>query len=137
MRRTLTFLLLVGLGTVSSAYGADRAAARLSLKNYALAHCIANQFSDKSDLRDDVGAAIGMYGFMGGGMHNMLQNEDTLETLHDPYAATDDYVSSVYDSVSANSKYRDKKVVFYACLKIYNSKELDRFVKSQDQYIRH
>jgi len=137
MRRTLTFLLLVVLGTVSSAYGADIAAARLSLKNYALAHCIANQFSDKSDLRDDVGAAIGMYGFMGGGTHNILQNEDTLETLHDPYAATDDYVSSVYDSVSANSKYRDKKVVFYACLKIYNSKDLDRFVKSQDQYIRH
>jgi len=136
MRKKSALLLLVFFGLASSAYGADIAAARLSLKNYALAHCIANQFSDKSDLRDDIGSAIGMYGFMGGGMHNILQNEDTLETLHDPYAATEDYVSSAYDSVSANSKYRDKKVVFYACLKIYNSKDLDRFVKAQDKYIR-
>jgi hypothetical protein len=136
MRKKSALLLLVFFGLASSAYGADIAAARLSLKNYALAHCIANQFSDKSDLRDDIGSAIGMYGFMGGGMHNILQNEDTLETLHDPYAATENYVSSAYDSVSANSKYRDKKVVFYACLKIYNSKDLDRFVKAQDKYIR-
>jgi hypothetical protein len=136
MRKKSALLLLAFFGLASSAYGADIAAARLSLKNYALAHCIANQFSDKSDLRDDIGSAIGMYGFMGGGMHNILQNEDTLETLHDPYAATEDYVSSAYDSVSANSKYRDKKVVFYACLKIYNSKDLDRFVKAQDKYIR-
>lgn len=67
MRKKSALLLLAFFGLASSAYGADIAAARLSLKNYALAHCIANQFSDKSDLRDDIGSAIGMYGFMGGG----------------------------------------------------------------------
>ncbi|WP_341869398.1 T6SS amidase immunity protein Tai4 family protein [Pseudomonas kitaguniensis] len=136
MRKKLALLLLTVLGAVNSAYGADIAAARQSLKNYGLAHCIADRFPDKSDVRDDIGAAIGMYGFMGSGMHTIIQNEDTLETLHDPYAATGDYISSVYDSVSANSKHRDKKVVFYACLKIYNSKDLDRFIKDQDKYIR-
>lgn len=136
MREKLAFLLLVVFGVTSPAYGAEVAAARQSLKNYGLAHCITNQFPDKSDVRDDIGIAIGMYSFVGGGMHTILQDEDTLETLHDPYTATTDYVSSVYDSVSATSKYTDKKVVFYACLEIYNSKALDRFIKAQDRYIQ-
>ena len=136
MRKTLALLLLVGFGAVSSAYGTEVAAARQFLKNYGLAHCIAHQFPEKSEVRDDIGIAIGMYSFVGGGMHTILQNEDTLETLHDPYAATADYIYSAYDSVSANSKHADKKVVFYACLDIYNSKELDRFIKDQDTYIR-
>lgn len=69
-------------------------------------------------------------------MHTILQDEDTLETLHDPYAATADYVYSTYNTVPANSKNTDKKVVFYACLEIYNSQRFDIFIKAQDKYIR-
>jgi hypothetical protein len=136
MREKLAFLLLFVFGTVSPAYGADTATARQSLKNYGLAHCIADQFPDKSDIRDDIGATIGIYSFVGGGMHTILQDEDTLETLHDPYTATAHYVTSIYNSASATSKHTNKKIVFYACLEIYNSKGLDFFVRSQDRYIR-
>ncbi|WP_150618137.1 hypothetical protein [Pseudomonas fluorescens] len=132
----LMFLVIGGICTTASA-AVDVQAARLSLKNYGLAYCIANQFPDKSDVRDDIGIAIGIYGFMGSGMHTILQNEDTLETLHNPYDATSDYVFAAYDKVSAGSKYTDKKVVFYACLDVYNSKEFDAFIKTQDKYIRH
>ncbi|GFM67419.1 hypothetical protein PSCICJ_35370 [Pseudomonas cichorii] len=129
------FFLAAGFG--SAAYGAvDVAAARQSLKDYGLANCIVKQFPDESDVKSDIKLAIGAYGFMGGGMHTVLQNEDTLETLHNPYKATMDYVFSAYDKVSAGSKYSKKKMVLYACLKVYNSKEFDEFIKSQDKYIQ-
>ncbi|GFM69763.1 hypothetical protein PSCICL_07550 [Pseudomonas cichorii] len=132
--RTL-FFLVAGFG--NAAYGAlDVAAARQSLKDYGLSNCIVKQFSGESDIKSDIKLAIGAYGFMGGGMHTVLQNEDTLETLHNPYKVTMDYVFSAYDKVSAGSKYSKKKMVFYACLKVYNSKEFDAFIKSQDKYIQ-
>lgn len=132
----LVFFLVSFLCAGNAAYGADIAAARQALKNYGLAHCIADQFPDKSAMRDDMGGAIGLYGFMGKGLHDILQDEDTLETRHNPYVATADYIASVYSGVPASSKYANKKVVFYACLDIYNAEAFDRFISTQDKYIR-
>ncbi|AVO60125.1 hypothetical protein [Pseudomonas chlororaphis] len=136
MKRILAVLLLTAGNMGSVAYaGVDVAAARQSLKNYGLGYCIVNQFKDASDVKSDIESAIGAYSFMGSGMHSILQNEDTLETLHNPYDATTDFVSSMYEKTQASSKYTDKKVVFYACLDIYNSKAFDEFIKTQDPYI--
>ncbi|AZD30735.1 hypothetical protein [Pseudomonas chlororaphis] len=136
MKRILAVLLLTAGNMGSVAYaGVDVAAARQSLKNYGLGYCIVNQFKDESDVKSDIESAIGAYSFMGSGMHSILQNEDTLETLHDPYDATTDFVFSMYEKTQASSKYTDKKVVFYACLDIYNSKALDDFIRTQDPYI--
>ncbi|WDH33451.1 hypothetical protein [Pseudomonas chlororaphis] len=136
MKRILAVLLLTtgNMGSVAYA-GVDVAAARQSLKNYGLGYCIVNQFKNESDVKSDIESAIGAYSFMGSGMHTILQNEDTLETLHNPYDATTDFVFSMYEKTQASSKYRDKKVVFYACLDIYNSKAFDDFIKTQDPYI--
>ncbi|AJO79648.1 hypothetical protein [Pseudomonas sp. MRSN 12121] len=136
MKRMLAVLLLTAgqLGSVAYA-GVDVAAARQSLKNYGLGYCIVNQFKAKSDLKRDIESAIGGYSFMGNGMHSIQQNEDTLETLHDPYEATTDFVSSLYEKTQANSKHRDRKVVFHACLAIYNAQAFDDFIKTQDPYI--
>ncbi|NNB43693.1 hypothetical protein [Pseudomonas chlororaphis] len=136
MKRILAVLLLTAGNMGSVAYaGVDVAAARQSLKNYGLGYCIVNQFKDASDVKSDIESAIGAYSFMGSGTHSILQNEDTLETLHNPYDATTDFVSSMYEKTQASSKYTDKKVVFYACLDIYNSKAFDEFIKTQDPYI--
>ncbi|AUG03206.1 hypothetical protein CXQ81_22205 [Pseudomonas sp. 09C 129] len=136
MKRILAVWLLIAGNMGSVAYaGGDITAARQSLKNYGLGYCIVNQFKNESDVKSDIESAIGAYSFMGSGMHTILQNEDTLETLHNPYDATTNFVFSMYEKTQASSKYTDKKVVFYACLDIYNSKALDDFIKIQDPYI--
>lgn len=136
MKRILAVWLLIAGNMGSVAYaGGDITAARQSLKNYGLGYCIVNQFKNESDVKSDIESAIGAYSFMGSGMHTILQNEDTLETLHNPYDATTNFVFSMYEKTQASSKYTDKKVVFYACLDIYNSKAFDDFIKTQDTYI--
>ena len=72
---------------------------------------------------------------MGNGQHLIMQNEDNLAVIDDPYAATKKYMLDAYQNTPAISKYTDKKMAFYGCLEIYNSDEFDKFIKSQDQYL--
>ncbi|MGN4048868.1 hypothetical protein [Pseudomonas sp. SM4] len=109
--------------------------ARQTLKNYGLSHCLLAPFNEQSALRKDIALAAGAYSFMGKGMHTVLQNEDTLQVLHDPYEETRNHVSAAYDLTSANSKYSDEKMVFHACLQVYNSEAFERFIRAQDAYI--
>ncbi len=109
--------------------------ARQSLKNYGLGHCILKQFDEKSAIQKDISLSTGAYSFMGKGMHTVLQNEDTLETLHDPYKETREYIYIAYNKTPARSQHSDKKIVFYACLSVYNSSQFDDFIKTQDKYI--
>lgn len=135
-RKSVVWILLL-LSAVGSASGADMEAARQSLKNYGLAYCIDDRFPDPSDIKEDLGFAISIYAFTGAGMHAITQNVDTLEMLHNPYDATTDYIDSVYDNVAGVSKSTGKKIVWYACLHIFGSKEFDDFIKTQDEYIEH
>ncbi len=105
------------------------------LKNYGLANCIDSQFKEPSAIKEDISLAIGAYSFMGKGMHMIVQNEDTQEVLHDPYAATEKFILDAYQKTSALSKYSDQKMVFYGCLDVYNSQAFDAFVRTQDQYV--
>ncbi|MFJ4251304.1 hypothetical protein [Pseudomonas sp. NPDC089741] len=109
--------------------------ARQSLKNYGLSHCLLAPFNEQSALRKDIALAAVAYSFMGKGMHTVLQNEDTLQVLHDPYNETRNHVSAAYAQTSAGSKYSDEKMVFHACLQVYNSEAFDRFIRAQDAYI--
>lgn len=139
MKKTLALSLLLVLVAAGTVYATDTdtdtEAARIYLKKHGLVYCIAKQFPERSDMRKDLGLAMGSYHFMGTGMHRIIQNEDTLETLHDPYKATNNYILSVYDDFRAGHKFTKKKIVFHACLQIYNSKEFNDFIESQDQYI--
>ena len=69
--------------------------------------------------------------------HAILQNEDTLEVIHDPYVETEKYVADAYAKTSSTSKQSGKNIVFYSCLEIYNSPAFDAFIKSQDQYLQN
>ncbi|AZC95290.1 hypothetical protein [Pseudomonas chlororaphis] len=114
---------------------ADLPKAREMLKNYGLANCIDSQFKEPSAIKEDISLAIGAYSFMGKGMHMIVQNEDTQEVLHDPYAATEKFILDAYQKTSALSKHSDQKMVFYGCLDVYNSQAFDAFVRTQDQYV--
>ncbi len=110
--------------------------ARTILKNYGLARCVASRFDEESELKSDISLSGGVYHFMGIGMHQIKQNEDTLETLHDPYRKTREFILSVYDSFESRIKHGNRALIFDTCLIIYNSAEFDEFIKSQDQYIQ-
>ena len=69
--------------------------------------------------------------------HAILQNEDTLEVIHDPYVETEKYVADAYAKTSSTSKQSGKNIVFYSCLEIYNSPAFDAFINSQDQYLQN
>ncbi len=126
-------LLLVSGRAMATEIDTDRA--RETLKNYGLATCIASQFKDESGIKSDIGLAIGSYSSMGKGQHLIIQNENTLEVRHDPYVETEKYMRVAYANTSSISKHSDKKMVFYGCLEVYNSREFDAFVQSQDQYL--
>ncbi|MFJ2361830.1 hypothetical protein [Pseudomonas fluorescens] len=86
--------------------------ARQSLKNYGLSHCILKPFNERSALEKDIALSANAYSFMGKGMHTILQNEDTLQVLHDPYKETRNYVLAAYEQKPSNSKFSNEKVVF-------------------------
>jgi len=132
------FVAISILGTSATALSSEAKvnAARISLKNYGLANCISNQFKSDSDIKSDLGLAIGAYSAMGKGQHAISQNEDTLEVIHDPYAETEKYVTEAYTKASSTSKQSGRNIVFYSCLEIYNSPAFDAFIKSQDQYLQ-
>jgi hypothetical protein len=109
--------------------------ARQTLKNYGLSHCILKPFNERSALEKDIALSANAYSVMGKGMHSILQNEDTLQVLHDPYKETRNYVLAAYEQTPSNSKYSNEKVVFLACLKVYNSDAFNSFINSQDGYI--
>ncbi|WP_253756698.1 hypothetical protein [Pseudomonas fluorescens] len=91
----------------------------------------------QSDIKSDKGLAIGAYSAIGKGQHVILQNEDTLQVTHDPYAETEKYMADAYLKTSSLSKQSGKKIVFYSCLEIYNSPAFDAFIQSQDQYLEN
>ncbi|WP_434767488.1 hypothetical protein [Pseudomonas triticicola] len=109
--------------------------ARQTLKNYGLSHCILKPFNEHSVLEKDIALSANAYSFRGKGMHTILQNEDTLQVLHDPYKETRNYVLAAYEHTPSRSKHSNEKVVFLACLKIYNSEAFNRFIQTQDAYI--
>ena len=109
--------------------------ARQTLKNYGLSHCILKPFNERSALEKDIALSANAYSVMGKGMHSILQNEDTLQVLHDPYKETRNYVLTAYEQTPSTSIYSNEKVVFLACLKVYNSEAFDSFIKTQDRYI--
>jgi hypothetical protein len=133
--RLLVALSILGFSANALSNEIDVNSARISLKNYGLANCISDQFKNKSDIKSDIGLAIGAYSAMGRGQHAISQDEDTLEVIHDPYAETEKFMTDAYAKASSTSKQSGKNVVFYSCLEIYNSPAFEAFIKSQDAYI--
>ncbi|MDI2143011.1 MULTISPECIES: hypothetical protein [unclassified Pseudomonas] len=133
-RRIIFFLCLLG-SWHAFADEKHTEQARQNLKNYGLSHCILAPFKEQSALEKDIGLSAGAYSFMGKGLHTVVQNEDTLEVVHDPYKETENYVLAAYDQTSSANQLSNRKAVFYACLEVYNSQAFDSFIKTQDAYV--
>ena len=108
--------------------------ARQSLKNYGLSRCLLDAYPQPGPFREDVTEAVGAYHFMGRGQHRIHQDEDTLETLHDPYAA----VASYFREAMVNEPVQMKQGganAFAGCLGVYHSPGVEDLVRQQDDYI--
>ena len=130
---TLCAFILVSNASFSSAD--DISGARVSLKNYGLAHCLAKQFSEDSAMRKDISRSLGAYHFSGRGLHIILQNEDTFDILYDPYKETEKFVEGRYSLTSSVSKRSNKKMLFMLVLVFTILKNTKKFIVEQDKYI--
>lgn len=134
MKPLLVFLALAMGTSVWAAPSEATLAARQSLKNYGLSRCLLDAYPQPGALRDAVAEAVGAYHFMGRGQHRIQQNEETLETLHDPYAALADYFREAMVNEPAQMKQGGANA-FAGCVALYNSVGVDELVRQQDDYI--
>lgn len=109
--------------------------ARQALKNYGLSHCVLAPFNEQSALRTDIAVSADAYSFMGNGLHSILQNEDTLQVLHDRYKATRNYVYAASEQTPSISKTLEKPFRFLWVPGGLNSEAFDSFIKTQDRHV--
>lgn len=108
--------------------------ARQMLKDYGLVNCLKRIDPTVSLLSKDLGLSSRSLHFMGRGMHQIVQDEETFETIHDPYKATLSYMSSKAPELYGVMK-NGKISKSYGCIQVYHSEPFDTFIKSQDQYV--
>ncbi|MFT6465259.1 hypothetical protein [Pseudomonas sp. NyZ704] len=134
--KTLLFSALLMSGCATSLADTANDDARQSLKNYGLTRCLLEALPDQpSVLREDLASARRAYHFMGKGAHQILQDEDTMDILHDPYQETRNFVADRYVADGSPMKAGSGNSAFHACLTIYNSAEFDQFIRGQDAYL--
>lgn len=108
--------------------------AQQMLKDYALVTCLKKIETKESNLTEDLGRSIGALHFMGQGKHQIQQNEDTFEVIHDPYQATATFLrmrSEVLKGYMKNGELSES----LGCIRAYNSVEFSEFIVTQDEYI--
>lgn len=134
--KALLWLALLMSGCANSWADTATDDARQSLKNYGLTRCLLEALPDQpSMLREDLASASRAYHFMGKGAHQILQDEETMDILHDPYLDTRDFVLKRYTADGSPMKAGNGNSAFHACLAIYNSTEFDQFIRGQDAYL--
>ncbi len=134
--KALLFAALLVSGCATSQADIAAGEARQSLKNYGFSRCLLNALpEEESVLREDLASASRAYHFTGNGVHQILQDEESLKTLHDPYLETRHFVLSRYADTGSPMKAGNGNSAFHACLAIYNSAEFDQFIRTQDNYL--
>lgn len=134
MRRIITVLVLAAVLPACAVTSDATLEARQSLKNYGLSLCLLEAYPQPTAFKDDVRAARGAYHFMGRGKHRIVQDEDTLETLYDPYAEVAGYVRRALVDEPAVMKQGGENA-FAGCMQIHGSPAFNELVRGQDGYI--
>lgn len=134
--RHLLIALAVFACTASGAATPDPLTeARQQLKNYGFSQCLLQGYPQQQDeFARDLKAAVAAYHFMGRGMHRIHQNEETLETFHDPYAEVERFISQALEQEPAATKQVGNNT-FITCLQIQTSPAFDKLLREQDPYI--
>ncbi|MDW6094868.1 hypothetical protein SBX64_20190 [Vibrio rhizosphaerae] len=107
--------------------------ARNKLKDYALVSCLIAIDPD-SKLGKDLKYSKRSLSFMGKGEYMIVQNEETLETEHDPYAEA---VSVLVGEAKQSRGYMKNGEISesYGCFNAYQSKKFNEFIAGQDAFI--
>ncbi|MEH0367349.1 hypothetical protein [Vibrio mimicus] len=107
--------------------------ARNQLKDYALVTCLI-AIDPKSTLAEDLKYSKRAFSFMGNGGHMLVQNEETFDTEHDPYAKA---ASVLIDEAAHLLGYmkNGETSKSYGCFRAYQSKKFNDFIVSQDSYV--
>lgn len=127
-------LVTASVLTACTASTDEMGQARQVLSHYALASCLADAYPSEPGFTEDAQAAVGAYHFLGQGAHRIVQDEDTLEVLHDPYAAVREYILRQAAAEPAVMKQGGDNA-FASCLQVLSSSEFETLVRDQDSYI--
>lgn len=133
--KQLIVILAVALSSVACASTPKEVQqARQSLSGYALAQCLHEAYPQEPRFTVDAKQAAGAWHFMGRGQHRIVQDEQTLEVLHDPYALISEYILERSAREPALMK-RGEENSFASCLQILWSSDFETLVREQDSYI--
>ncbi|MGF1706892.1 hypothetical protein [Enterovibrio baiacu] len=125
--------LLSGNAVSEASLDAQTLEARKSLKDYGLLSCLI-AIDPNSTLAADLGNAKRSLSFMGKGKHQIIQNEETLDTEHDPYSETVTFIlNGAEQSVGHMKNGETSKSI--GCFKVYHSESYDDFIARQDAFI--
>ncbi|UOO77110.1 type VI secretion system amidase immunity protein Tai4 [Neisseria sp. Dent CA1/247] len=120
MKQMLSIFLLLAIYILPAHAQQDSLLERRKLlQNWGFSHCLYH-FGEGKWLKEDVGAASGVY-FQAGGHQ----------------APAYQAIKKFINNAMINSKETDSqnnKLIFYKCLKIYNSNEYKRMIKKMDKY---
>ena len=133
--KQLIVILAVALSSVACASTPEKVQqSRQSLSSYALAQCLHEAYPQEPRFTADAKQAAGAWHFMGRGQHRIVQDEQTLDVLHDPYAAVSEYILKRSVREPAVMK-RGAENSFASCLQILWSSNFEALVREQDRYI--
>ena len=134
MRHLLFLLALASATSACAAASEEVLQARQMLSHYALATCLAEAYPEEPRFTDDARRAAGAYHFMGRGAHRIVQDEDTLDVVHDPYATVKEYILQAVTAEPAIMKQGGANAVA-GCLQAVSTAEFQALVRDQDGYI--
>ncbi len=89
---------------------------QLMLKSHSLGACMNMHILKDNEMTRDIGDALGGY-------HQMINYYGYSDMVR-----VDDYVEKEYEKIVMVSKFTNKPLIFMACMKVYNSKEFDKFI---------
>ncbi|ASA58292.1 hypothetical protein BSQ33_18365 [Vibrio gazogenes] len=87
-----------------------------------------------SKLAEDLKYSKRSLSFMGNGEYMIVQNEETLETEHDPYAEAVNVLNGEAKQSLGYMK-NGQASESYGCFKAYQSKKFNEFIAGQDAFI--
>lgn len=128
-------ILVAGCAYSPIAFNEQILEARNNLKDYALVSCLITVDPD-SKLAEDLKMTKRSLSFMGSGNYKIVQNEETFETVNDPYAeAVNSLMSEAKRSIGYMKGGSSSRT--YGCFKAAQSDIFAEFIVGQDEFIEN
>lgn len=114
--------------------------ARKSMAYYGLFNCISYSYEDLNEkelskLENDIMLSSTRYSMFNRGMYQIMQNQETLEDIYNPYKETVEFIISLSYKILRQKKLDESFNPIFRCLSAFESNEYKNFIKSIDRYI--